>query len=424
MPKALFLFAVGLSSAALILPALADDWPEFRGPAGQGYATGAEGLPLTWSETENIAWKAPLDGLGWSSPCISGGRVYLTTAIPAGGDVQQLVVLCLAADSGDELWRREVFTQPGPVEIHGKNSHASSTPVVQGGRIYVHFGPHGTAALSLEGQVIWTCDELKYGPTHGNGGSPVLWEDRLIICCDGHDKQFVAAISTSDGSVLWRTERGLSPAKGFSFCTPLVITVDGRTQAICPGSSGVQAFDPASARELWRVRYGDGYSVVPRPLFAHGLVYVCTGYDAPELLAIDPTGSGDCTETHVRWRAERGAPHNPSPVIVGERLYCVSDNGVLSAFNARTGEPAWLQRLGGKFSASLLAAGDRVYAQDEHGEAIVFRPGAAYEELARNTFADGARTFASYAVSDGALFIRSESHLYRVEQGGASAKAD
>lgn len=405
-------FALLITSFSVMTSAHAADWPEFRGPTGQG-ATSVRDLPVTWSESENVAWKVEVPGLGWSSPAVVGGRVFLTTAVPQDAETQSLRAICLDAATGKRVWDQELFQQVGAVEIHTKNSHASGSPLVVGDRVFVHFGPHGTACLDFSGNIIWKSNKLKYLPRHGTGGSPALTGDRLIICCDGHDQQFVAAVSTKNGEILWRKDRGLSPAKGFSFGTPLVIAVDGKEQAVCPGSDAVMAFDPASGDEIWRVRY-EGYSVVPRPIYAGGLVVISTGYDDPKVLAIDPTGTGDVTESHLKWTVSRGAPNNPSPVAVGEDLYMVSDDGIFSCVELATGKQRWQKRLGGAYSASLLSADGKIYVQDEQGKATVVKPGSKFESLAENTIAPGERTFASYAAVDGALFIRSESHLYRI----------
>lgn len=396
----------------------AGDWPEFRGPTGQGLAgEDSASIPLTWSDTDNVRWKTPIDGLAWSSPVVVDGRVFLSTAVPGDrAPSQALMAVCLDADSGVTLWRTELFRQTGEVEIHGKNSHASPTPIVEEGRIYVHFGPHGTACLSVGGDVLWKMQDLPYGPRHGTGASPAIAGDVLVIPCDGWDVQYVAGVEKATGKIRWKVERNADASKGFSFATPLVIGVQGRQQAVCPGSGAVVAYDPATGDELWRVRYGDGYSVIPRPLYAHGLVYVCTGYGQPSLLAIDPTGSGDVTETHVRWETQRGVPHSASPLIVGEELYMVSDQGVASCLDARTGRRHWQERLGGNFSASPVGTAGRIYFQDENGTATVVQTGTEFVELGRSRWGDGGRTYASYAVSNGALFLRSETHVYRVEQ--------
>lgn len=412
---------IGLILMALMpMGALAADWPQFRGPTGQGTSESSN-VPLTWSETDNIAWKQELPGLAWSSPAVVDDRIYLTTAVPGDGEPSQsLRALCLNAHTGATIWDQELFHQTGEVEIHGKNSHASPTPVVDSGRVYVHFGPHGTACLTTDGDVVWTTQKLTYGPRHGTGASPAIAGDLLIIPCDGWDVQYVVGLDRNTGDIRWKTARDTQPTKGFSFSTPLILEAGGRKQAVCPASDAVFAYDPQTGDEVWRVRYGDGYSVVPRPLFAHGLVYVCTGYNQPQLLAIDPTGTGDVTDTHVKWSVKRAVPHNPSPIVVGDQLYLVSDNGVATCVDALTGEQRWQERFGGNFSASPVAADGRIYFQDENGTAFVIAAGPEFHELARNVWGGGVRTFASYAVLDGALIIRSESHLYRVETAAST----
>lgn len=403
-------------TVVVLSQAASADWPQFRGPGGQGISE-ADQIPVRWSDTENVVWKTPIDGLAWSSPAVVEGRIYITTAVPvSGGASQSLRALCLDAAAGSVIWDKELFQQTGEVEIHGKNSHASPTPLVDSGRVYVHFGPHGTACLTTDGEVVWTTQKLEYGPRHGTGASPALAGDVLVIPCDGWDVQYVVGLERASGEIRWKTERDTNPTKGFSFSTPLVIEAGGRTQAVCPGSDAVFAYDPATGDKLWRVRYGDGYSVVPRPLYAHGLVYVCTGYNQPLLLAIDPTGSGDVTDSHVKWSVRRAVPHNPSPIVVGDELYFVSDQGVATCVDARTGDQHWQERFGGNFSASPVAADGKVYFQDENGTAIIVAAGPEFRELARNDWGGGVRTFASYAVLDGALIMRSETHLYRVEQ--------
>lgn len=393
------------------------DWPEFRGPTGQGLAT-ASGLPVSWSESRNIVWKTPIAGLGWSSPVIVAGRIYLTTAIPGtGNDDQSLQALCLDAESGDLIWQRELFQQHGKVEINRFNSHASPTPIVEQNRLYVHFGPHGTACLDLDGNVVWKTDKLQYRPQHGNGGSPAIADDLLIICCDGTDVQYVVGLEKATGEIRWKTDRDTQPVKGFSFSTPLIIEAGGRRQAICPGSDAVFSYEPATGREIWRVRYGDGYSVVPRPVYAQGLVFVCTGYNHPSLLAIDPTGRGDVTDSHVVWQTSSEVPHNPSPLVVGDNLYLVSDRGIASCLDARTGKQHWRERIESEYWASPVYADGKIYFQDKFGTGVVIAAGTEFHELGRNLLGNDDRSFASYAVSDGALFIRTETHLYRIADG-------
>jgi outer membrane protein assembly factor BamB len=392
--------------------AVAGDWPEYRGPSTQGRSD-AKRLPVTWSETDNVVWKTEIPGLGWSTPVVVGNRLFISTAVPEANDVQSLRALCVDPRNGEILWNKELFRTEGNVEIHKKNSHASASPLIDGDRVYVHFGPHGTAAVDFDGQVLWKTTELKYLPQHGIGGSPALAGDHLVICCDGHDTQYVAALKKSNGDVAWKTPREIGFSKGFSFGTPLVATINGTAQAICPGSGAIISYDPATGKELWRVRHGN-WSVVPRPVYAGGLIIAATGYEKGKVIAIDPTGSGDVTDTHVKWTMDRGVPYNPSPVVVGDDVYFVADAGIISCVEVQTGKVHWAERVGGKFSASLLYADGKIYAQDEEGRSIVFKPGRTFEKLAENEFANGLRTYASYAPIDGALFLRSESHLYRV----------
>jgi len=388
------------------------EWTGFRGPDGQGVITTGT-LPIEWSAETNVDWTITLPGVAWSSPVIVGDKVFLTTAVDDGDERRELRALALDKQTGKELWNVLLFEQVGKVQIHSKNSHASPTPLVEGDRVYVHFGPHGTACLTKSGEVVWK-KSLDYKPQHGNGGSPALYKDLLIICCDGSNVQFVTALNKQTGDEAWKTERDTEPSRGFSFSTPLIINVNGTDQAICPGSETVFAYEPATGKEIWRVNYPKGYSVVPRPVFGGGLLFVCSGYDKAKLYAIDPTGTGDVTESHVRWTIDKGVPLNPSPIAVGNELYFVSDGGVASCVDIKTGEVHWQERLGGKFSASPVATKDRVYFQDEGGKAYVVAASTEYKLIAENEWTSDERTFASYAADGDSLYLRSESKLLKV----------
>jgi outer membrane protein assembly factor BamB len=392
----------------------AEDWPEFRGPAGQGHYAG-KGLPIEWSTTKNVVWKQAIPGRGWSSPIVLDGRIYLTTAVPVEGSKDQsLQALCLDAKTGKIVWQKEVFLQDGKKApgIHKKNSHASPTPLTDGRRLYVHFGHQGTACLDLDGNVVWRNTELRYEPVHGNGGSPILVGDRLVFAADGYDKQLLIALQRDTGKLAWKTDRNSKAYKKFSFGTPLLITVDGKQQIISPAADAVIAYEPKQGRELWRVTYEDGYSIIPRPVFGHGMIFFSTGFDSPLLMAVRVDGSGDVTGTHVAWKMGKGAPLTPSPLLVGSELYTVSDGGIATCVDAKTGKVRWQERLEGGFSASPFYAEGRVYFQSEAGLTTVVRAGKQFEQLAQNTLDE--KTFASYAAADGALFIRTERHLYRI----------
>jgi outer membrane protein assembly factor BamB len=261
--------------------------------------------------------------------------------------------------------------------------------------------------------VVWRTTELKYPPVHGSGGSPILVDDLLIFSCDGSSDPFLVALDKKTGRVRWKTPRSLDAKKKFSFSTPLLIRVNGRPQVISQSSGAVYAYDPADGRELWRSRYDEGFSVVPRPVFAHGLLFISSSFESPVTMAIRPDGTNDVTDTHVVWRLARAAPSTPSLLVVGDELYTVSDGGIASCLDARTGRVHWQERVGGDYSASPLFAEGRIYLQNENGIGVVLKPGTNFEVLARNDV--GERTLASYAVTDGAFFIRGEKHLFRVE---------
>jgi len=401
--------------SVLFCPQLRADWLEFRGPTGQGLADAK--LPVEWSEDKNIAWKTELPGLAWASPLVKGGLIYLTTAVDVSeGDEPafDLKLQVVNKNTGELVREQTVFEQIGKVQMHKKNSHASSTSVIEGDRIYVHFGSNGTAALTLDGDVIWK-RTLEYKPTHGNGGSPAIAGDVLVICCDGSNVQYVVGLDKNTGEVIWKTDRDTDPKKGFSFGTPLVIEVNGQQQAICTGSDTVFAYNPANGEEIWRANYPGGYSISPRPVYGGGLVYLSSSFDKPRLLAIDPTGSGDVTESHVKWIVDRNMPHTPSPLLVNGRVYIISDKGIATCIDAESGETIWMERIGGNFSASPLYSDGKIYLQDENGVTTVIAEGAEFKELAQNEINSG-RTFASYAVDGNAIILRSETALYRIEE--------
>lgn len=392
------------------------DWPEFRGPTGQGIST-ATNVPLRWSADRNIVWKTPIPGRGWSSPVLADGHIYLTSA--TDGEEVVLRVVCVNEETGAIEWNSAVLRpEVGAVkELHSKNSLASPTPIVSDGRVFAHFGHLGTAALTTGGQVVWRQTSLKYPPMHGNGGSPALVGDTLVFSCDGSADPFVVALESGTGAVRWKTPRDTPAANKFSFATPLAVTIDGATQVILPGSGFVGAYDPADGRELWRARYGNGYSVVARPVFAHGLVFASSSFDAPVLVAVRPAGArGDVTDTHVAWTHRKGAPNTPSPVIAGDEIYFVSDAGIASCLDVRTGQVHWSERLGGGFSASPVLVEGRVWFINEAGLAQAVKAGRQFEIVARNDLDE--RTLASPAVADNTFIIRTESHLWRIGAPG------
>jgi outer membrane protein assembly factor BamB len=394
----------------------AEDWPQFRGPTGQGHSA-ERGLPLAWSETRNVVWKTPVAGVGWSSPVVAGGRAWVTTAVATGSAGRgpasaSLRVLAFDVATGREVVNAELFRPRDAGYIHPKNSRASPTPVLDGDRVYVHFGAEGTAALTTSGEIVWKT-QLRYESQHGSGGSPIVFGDLLIVSCDGNNVEaFVAALDKNTGKTRWKTSRRKPADQAYS--TPFVIRVGDRDQVVSVGAYRAAAYDPLTGREIWRVGYPDGFSNVPRPVFGHGLVYIATGFNEPTLIAVRADGQGDVTRTHIVWTLERGVPFTPSPLLVGDELYVLSDIGILSCLDARTGATIWRARLGGNYSASPVFADGRMYFQSEEGVVTVVAPGKEFRQLATSRLDGG--MLASMAVSGGSIFIRTETHLYRIRQ--------
>jgi outer membrane protein assembly factor BamB len=398
-------------AACLSLFAHAADWPQFRGPDGQGHAD-VTGLPTEWSATKNVGWKKEIPGAGWSSPILFRERLYLTTAVPAANGNLSLRALCLDARDGKMLWSTEVLSAT-PASAHKKNSHASPTPLTDGEHLYVHFGPYGTGALDLSGRIIWRNTGLKFPPVHGNGGSPALAGNALVFSCDGASNPFFVALNKATGETLWRTPRNTGASKTFSFSTPLVITNNRRAQIISPTSAAVISYDPRTGKEIWRARYPEGYSVIPRPVFAHGLIFVSSAYDRPVFYAIRPDGQGDVTATHIAWSINKGAPNTPSPLVVGSEVYFISDSGIMTCADAKTGQVHWQERVGGNYSASPVFADGKIFTQSEEGVGTVLKAGRKFEVLAKNDVQE--RTLASYAIGDRAIYLRTAQHLLRIQ---------
>ena len=415
------------------------EWPQFRGPGGQGHAL-ARDLPLRWSETQNVAWRTPLPGRAWSSPVIEGETIWMTTALDtpakeadvkrrlkANTGSQPLIVSesislrALGVDrrTGKLLHDIELMTRREPQWIHTLNSYASPTPIVEAGRLYCHFGSYGTACLETRsGEVIWTQQTLRVMHENGPGGSPVLSGNHLVAHFDGSDEQFIAGLDKRTGKVAWKTKRSgelnSNPQLQKAYATPLLVAIAGRPQVISPAADWLYAYDPATGRELWKQRYGLlGFSNVARPVFGHGLVYLSTGFMRSELLAIRPPGAGR-EAAEIVWRYRQAVPKQPSPLLVGDEIYIVhGTTGVVSCLDARTGKAIWKERVGGNFSASPLYADGRIHLFRREGETVVIQPGRAYKLLAENKL-DG-QIMASPAAVGRALYLRTDKALYRIE---------
>lgn len=398
-----------LAGPAFAVAAPPADWPGHRGPTGDGHAV-AVNLPLDLNNPQNLAWKTPLPGVGWSTPVVLGDQIWMTTATADGTSLR---AICLNRKSGAVKRDIEVFHVDKPIEIHKKNSHASPTPAIEPGRLYVHFGTNGTAAVDTSsGNVLWRDTDHPLEHSVGPGSSPVLYNDLLILTCDGTDVQFSVALDKATGKERWKTARSGklrdSPDVKKSFCTPAIVRVGDHDELVTPAADHVYAYDPATGRELWQLAY-DGFSVVPRPVAAHGLVFVCTGFNTPKLLAIRQGGRGKLAAAAVAWEEKSQIPANPSPLVVGDELYVVSDRGVATCLDARTGRELWRHRVGGNYSASPLFADGKIFLASEEGVVTVIEPGKSYREVARSDLA--ARIMASPIAIGGELLVRTAEDL-------------
>ncbi len=431
--------ASALFALASFCAVRAENFPQWRGPDGQGHAI-ASGLPQTWSETENVAWKTKIPGRGWSSPVIEGRQVWLTTALetPAKPDDAQrrlkantsnnqpLTVLeevrfraiCTDRDSGRIVHDVTVLTEREPQWVHEQNSYASPTPVIEDGRLYCHFGASGTACVDARaGRVLWTNTSLRVNHENGPGSSLMIWKDLVIFHLDGSDEQYIAALDKRTGKLAWKTARsGKMSDNGQmrkSYGTPLALEIAGQPQLVSPAADWLYFYDPATGRELTKLSYGaQGFSIAPRPVAGHGMIFMSTAFMKPEMLAIRYDSAAGPT---IEWRFKQGAPNVPSPLLVGDELYFVSDSGgIVTCLDAKTGRENYRERLGGNFYASPLYADGKLIFVGREGATSLIAPGKTFKLLAKNQL-DG-KFFASPAAVGNALFLRSDQALYRIEK--------
>ena len=433
--------AIGLR---ISFPALADNlsWTQFRGRDGNGIAPEGH-APLKWSESENIAWRTAIEGKGWSSPVVAENTVYLTTAVVVEANEQEAQAILEATDldpkqfkdrnvaksvllklisldltSGKPLASKQLISVETPEPIHAMNSYASPTPMLDDDRIYCHFGTYGTFCLNRGDLSIRWERRLPLIHSVGPGSSPLVIDDILILICDGVDRQYVTGLNKRTGETVWERDRPPMEAPSGdmkkAFCTPISVTdPSGRKQVICMGSQWIVSYEPGTGNELWKLNHGKGFSIVPRPVYAEGVVYFSTGFGKPELWAVRADGAGDVTDTNTVWIESRRIPARPSPLLVGELLFIVSDDGIASCFDAKSGESKWSERLGGNFSASPLLADGKIFFCNHEGKTTVIRPSGSFAELA-NSQLDG-QIMASPVAVDDSLLIRTDQAMYRIQ---------
>ena len=405
-----------------------DNWPEYRGPNRDG-SSDSEMLPLHWSETQNVKWKKPIHGRGWSSPVVWGNQVWLTTA---GLDGRALSVLCFDRESGQILLDRRLFDVPKPRPLSNSvNSYATPTPTIEEGRVYVHFGSYGTACLDTESfEPVWKRRDLPCDHWRGPASSPLLWENLIFLHMDGANVQYVAALEKRSGKNHWISfrstdyadleEDGRPAASGDwrkAYNTPSIVEFQDQVQLISPSAKAAYAYDARTGEELWQVRHR-GHSSAARTLRADGVVGINVGYigGKAEMWGVRLGGRGDVTETHVLWKYVRGAPKRASPVLIDGQAYMVSNEGVVSCIDFKTGRELWKGRIGGNHSASIVYTANRIYFFSEEGVATIIRPGDRLEILATNQLDSG--FMASPAIAGRDFFLRTKTHLYRIEGPG------
>jgi len=405
------------------------DWPEFRGPTGDGHVSGPNdkpvGLPLHWSETNNVRWKTEIPYRGWSTPLVMSGQIWLTTATQDGHDFFAIEV---DPETGKIRRNEKVFHSDNPEPLGNgasMNCYATPSPLIEPGRVYVHFGRFGTACLDTStGKTIWKREDIQCRHYRGASSSLIAFKKLLILTMDGVDVQYLLALDKQSGKTVWRTDRSVAwndenvPGpmardgdlrKAHS--TPLIVSASGKPVMLSAGAKAAYGYDPQTGKELWRVQYPD-WSTAPRPVFDRDLAFFVTGLNKRVLLAVKTGGQGDITETHVAWKLDRHVGVYASPIVVDGLLYTAAEENYVTCIEAATGHVVWTEGIGGRYAASPIYADGRLYFFNQQGTTTVLKPGRTFSVLATNTLANG--FMASPAVADNAFILRTKTHLYRI----------
>tara|TARA_B000000441_G_C21739501_1_gene352530 strand:+ start:47 stop:1297 length:1251 start_codon:yes stop_codon:yes gene_type:complete len=393
-----------------------EHWSQFRGHYGNGIIKSTS-APINWSENTNIDWKTPIHDRGWSSPVIWNDQIWMTTATKDGN---KMYAICVNKLSGKIEHDIHVFDVKSPQAITNENTYASPTPVVEEGRVYVHFGTYGTACISTkDGQILWkrrdlNCDhEIGAGPA----SSPFIYNNFLIFNVDGRDVQYVIALNKETGETAWKTNRSVDFSdvqvnQRKAYGTPFIIPRGNTNQMVSIGAKGVYSYDPENGKELWKAEHR-GWSIAPRPVYGEGLVFTMIDRDRPEMWAINPNGSGDITETHIEWKETKRMPPRASPIIIKGLLFVVDRNGYISCIEAKTGKSIWQKRMKGRFSASPILANNLIYFFNEDTVCTIIKPTRELEIVAENKLSED-KLMATPAFDENSIYIRTEKKLTRI----------
>lgn len=393
-----------------------EQWSQFRGHYGNGIIKSTS-APINWSENTNIDWKTPIHDRGWSSPVIWNDQIWMTTATKDGN---KMYAICVNKLSGKIEHDIHVFDVKSPQAITNENTYASPTPVVEEGRVYVHFGTYGTACISTkDGQILWkrrdlNCDhEIGAGPA----SSPFIYNNFLIFNVDGRDVQYVIALNKETGETAWKTNRSVDFSdvqvnQRKAYGTPFIIPRGNTNQMVSIGAKGVYSYDPENGKELWKAEHR-GWSIAPRPVYGEGLVFTMIDRDRPEMWAINPNGSGDITETHIEWKETKRMPPRASPIIIKGLLFVVDRNGYISCIEAKTGKSIWQKRMKGRFSASPILANNLIYFFNEDTVCTIIKPTRELEIVAENKLSED-KLMATPAFDENSIYIRTEKKITRI----------
>jgi len=442
--KCLILLVVFLSSITVN----AQNWPSFRGPNASGVAEGAN-PPITWDieKSQNVLWKTNIPGLSHSSPIVWGNNIFVITAVSseakptfkakdrgiglANDDVSHTwMIFALDKRNGRVLWTEKAYEGVPRAKRHVKATQANSTPVTDGRYVVALFGSEGLACYDLKGKLQWKQDLGVLNPglwddkesSWGHASSPIIYRDLVIVQADGHKQSFVAAFNLKDGKQAWRVERN----EITSWTTPTIYQGKDRVELIANGGRYIRGYDPLTGKELWRFADNDTQVKMQAPLIANDLIYITGGYPPGRAMyAFRPGAVGDISlksgedkNAFLAWTTSKGSPYTPTPIIYGSEFYVLADNGVLSAYDAKTGENIYQQRLPTSFSASPVAANGKLYLSSEDGDVFVVKAGRQYELLSHNIM--GQPLMSTPALSDGMLIIRGENTLYALGERKAT----